>query len=404
MQIARRTMRPHKAWFFTAVVTVGSLIMQLASPLVYAALPSAADLDALNGPWVNWVAEQGSGCSDTSSSGISSVAISGNHPKDAYDTLKAAGYSAQQAAGIVGNLMQESHPEINPTATDGVAFGIAQWQGSRLPTMRAWVAAHGQEPSSFAGQLAFLVYDLQHDYSNVATAVKATSTVSDATIQFELKYESAGQPEMPKRIAFANTVYSSYSGDTTGGTVATNAGGTSGQCSAAGSTGSSGSPDCQTATGTAKILCEAEKYNGIFYVFGAGHAGYDAFRQGCPITSIATEAAKSTVGSPGPCATDCSSLVSIAVDVAFGQKFMWTVSEGSDAQMSQPQYWQEVSVGNAQSGDIVTRPGHVEIFDHAAGGQVITFGSHHTGTKTSSSQVSPTYYTHAFHYIGPGVK
>src|SRR5690606_19932605 len=44
-----------------------------------------------------------------------------------------AGLSPEQAAGIMGNLAQESGPDIDPAAVEGngIGFGIAQWSYER---------------------------------------------------------------------------------------------------------------------------------------------------------------------------------------------------------------------------------------------------------------------------------
>lgn len=167
-------------------------------------------------------------------------------------------------------------------------------------------------------------------------------------------------------------------------------------------TNTSGSPNCNAATGNAKILCEAKKYNGIYYGFGAAHDGFKPFKARCTATVLASAAKKSTPGNIGPCATDCSSLVSIAVDETFNHTYMWTVSEGGDATMqgAGASNWKSVPLKEAQPGDIVTKAGHVEIVDHIDGSKLYTFGSHHTGTRTiERGPINVTgYYTHAWRW------
>jgi len=58
----------------------------------------------------------------------------------AYNYLLNKGLSEAQAAGIVGNLMVESYPEVNPSAYNPSgggqgAYGIAQWRGPRLASL-----------------------------------------------------------------------------------------------------------------------------------------------------------------------------------------------------------------------------------------------------------------------------
>lgn len=159
-----------------------------------------------------------------------------------------------------------------------------------------------------------------------------------------------------------------------------------------------------TATGVnAAILCEANKYNGIYYLFGGGHEAYSTFRQQCPEEAISGAAASSTPTSPGPCSTDCSGLVSVAVDGAYGQNFTWSVSTNDGSIVgSGSQYWQEIPISQAQAGDILTRPDHVEIVDHVQGGTAYTFGSHETGKQTGLVAVSTSYWSSAYRWTGPG--
>jgi hypothetical protein len=172
-----------------------------------------------------------------------------------------------------------------------------------------------------------------------------------------------------------------------------------------------------TVTGDAAILCEAEKYVGIWYLYGGGHAGYSAFRQQCPESALPKAASLSTVGNPGPCATDCSGLVSMAVDAAFNQSYDWTVSN-SNGQMvgAGANYWQSIPMNEAQPGDIVTSndgdgtpgippgtDGHVEIVVSVSGNTVNTFGSHYTGSQTGPVSGSASgWNTGAWRWTGPG--
>lgn len=188
---------------------------------------------------------------------------------------------------------------------------------------------------------------------------------------------------------------------------------------ASSSSGCSGS-NCTVPNGNsisgpnAAILCEAEKYNNIYYQFGGGH-GYTQFRQKCPESAILSAVASSSASNPGPCATDCSGLVSVAVDAVYNQNFNWTVSN-SNGQMtgSGSQYWESIPISQAQAGDIVTSnngdgtsspgtDGHVEIVEYVSGNMIYTFGSHSTGTKTGqiSSPLSG-WNEGAWRYTGPG--
>lgn len=81
----------------------------------------------------------------------------------AIDFLVKQGFSVNQAYGIVGNLQVESFDDIRPWAEDGTgAYGIAQWQGSRLEDLKQFARDNQSDYTAFETQLAFLVYELQH--------------------------------------------------------------------------------------------------------------------------------------------------------------------------------------------------------------------------------------------------
>lgn len=81
----------------------------------------------------------------------------------AIDFLIKQGFSVNQAYGIVGNLQVESFDDIRPWAQDGTgAYGIAQWQGSRLEDLKQFARDNQSDYTAFETQLAFLVYELQH--------------------------------------------------------------------------------------------------------------------------------------------------------------------------------------------------------------------------------------------------
>lgn len=81
----------------------------------------------------------------------------------AIDFLIKQGFSVNQAYGIVGNLQVESFDDIRPWAQDGTgAYGIAQWQDSRLEDLKQFARDNQSDYTAFETQLAFLVYEIQH--------------------------------------------------------------------------------------------------------------------------------------------------------------------------------------------------------------------------------------------------
>lgn len=325
--------------------------------------------------------------------------------KEVFIFMTNNGFSAAQAAGIVGNLWIED-PGLIPTQNQigGPAYGIAQWQSVRLDSMRSWVTANGMDPTTLIGQQAFIIEELKTDYGNAKAAVLQDSTPAAAAADWNTLYEQSADTTNDREDA-ANSAYAAFqsvAGSTSGGA-------TPAQATSCGSS-SSASPDCGAGvTGDAKILCTAEQYAGIFYQWGGGHNGYAPFKAACLTSGAITTAAKSsTAGNPGPCATDCSGLVSMALDQAFNQTFDWSVSAGTGLMTGTGgQYWVSVPMAQVKPGDIVTLhtggDGHVEIVDHydAATSTVYTFGSHYTGVTTGPTNSPLSYYSLAFRWEGP---
>jgi hypothetical protein len=341
----------------------------------------------------------------------STVDATGTNVKTAYDFFLANGFNSMQSAAIVGNLMEESTPSIDPTIQNGIgAYGIAQWLGGRLTAMQAWVAAKGGNPATLggqtgqpAGQLNFIIQELNTDYTTVRDAMKGATTVDAAVHEWNTYYEASGAPDQP-RLDYANQVLKQYGSDTVTDTSSANSN-SSGDCSTPGQ-----SVNCTTegtsVTGDAKILCEAEQFAGAYYLWGGGphgQGGYTAFAANCPANRV-VQLSQGTKG-VGPCSADCSGLVSAAVDMAFNQNLGWVVSTAGIMEGTDANDWVKVPIANAQPGDIVTlddATGHVEVVDHVQDGTVYTFGTRQTGTPASASQGPVSGWTFAFHWNGPG--
>jgi hypothetical protein len=168
--------------------------------------------------------------------------LSGNdNPQKAFNYFVSKGLTGQQAAGILGNLMQESH--VSPTAQqddssdtspkDGVGFGIAQWTfNSRQQPLVDLAKSSNQPVTSLSVQLDYMWMELNGqppaaDYSKALASLKATSTVDDAVQNFEQSYEAAGDPRMSNRISYGEKIFATYGGST-GTTVSTEAVGSDG--------------------------------------------------------------------------------------------------------------------------------------------------------------------------------
>ena len=138
--------------------------------------------------------------------------------KIAFEFFVGKGLTDVQAAGIVGNLDQESG--MSPTIAQyggGPGRGIAQWSvGERWDTSKddnvAWYAAQqGASATSLNLQLEFIWYELTtigYGYSEL----RAATTVTAAVDAFQSYYEICGACASSNRIAHAEAALADYGG------------------------------------------------------------------------------------------------------------------------------------------------------------------------------------------------
>lgn len=115
------------------------------------------------------------------------------------------GLTRNQAKGIYGNLMQESGGNINITSRDGHnSYGLAQWTGERKQRL---FNMFGTKPNQ-QQQLDFLWWELNNTHKSALSALKNTTTVSDATKVFMNKFErpNSKYANFNNRLRYANSV------------------------------------------------------------------------------------------------------------------------------------------------------------------------------------------------------
>lgn len=156
------------------------------------------------------------------------TALSGsNNLEKIYNYMIGKGLSDFQAAGIVGNISQESQgnplrAQVGPDTQDpsvfgtavgvGRAWGIIQWDaGGRAIdyAKQAGIAAPIYELST---QLDLVWWHMNNttptSAKNFLPALKATTTLEEATLLYEQKMEGAGTPNMPNRYTAAKLALS----------------------------------------------------------------------------------------------------------------------------------------------------------------------------------------------------
>ena len=139
--------------------------------------------------------------------------FSGNSSEDkAMNYLMGQGLSQAQAAGIAGNLQQESgfNPLADNTGTgenDSKGhFGIAQWDKvHRWPKVKKWMLDNGLDPYSLEGQLQALKWEAgqRGDWQKITKTQTAEESAASWLENFERSGEKPGEAGYDNRIANA---------------------------------------------------------------------------------------------------------------------------------------------------------------------------------------------------------
>lgn len=145
------------------------------------------------------------------------------------------GLTPEQAAGPVGNFMEESGghhvpPNINEGTTTPApprfkgGYGWAQWTGGRQRNfinfaIEAGYMASESELATDAANYAFLKKELAESELTTLPKLKQQTTPEDAAVSFEATFERAGVPRIEDRKKAARKVFEEFSGGgvTTGG-------------------------------------------------------------------------------------------------------------------------------------------------------------------------------------------
>lgn len=125
------------------------------------------------------------------------------HAGQAMAYFMSQGWTKQQAAGIVGNLQQESGANLDPNAHNSIGmFGIAQWDTIRRNRYQK-NSGKSIYQSSFIDQLGYVNWELNNTHKNAGNALrKATDATTAAQIVQNL-YEGAPGQDDNKRIVNA---------------------------------------------------------------------------------------------------------------------------------------------------------------------------------------------------------
>ena len=123
------------------------------------------------------------------------------------DLMRDLRLTAEQAAGLLGNLGHESggfrFMQEQGRRRGSGGLGLAQWTGPRRRAFEQWCAQHGVPTSSDAGNIGYLLFELKGAYAGTVTSLQRCATVDAATRSFCNSFERPGIPAMSSRLAYA---------------------------------------------------------------------------------------------------------------------------------------------------------------------------------------------------------
>jgi hypothetical protein len=146
-------------------------------------------------------------------------------PEEAQAFFESKGWSREQAAGIVGNLVVESGLRTDAFNQGENAYGIAQWRAPRQATFRQ-VYGKDIRQSNFQEQLEFVNWELNNTEAAAGSALRGATTAADAAAIVDSQYERSAGLHLARRQENAAAIMAGDFGKvTTGGAAGYSGGG-----------------------------------------------------------------------------------------------------------------------------------------------------------------------------------
>jgi hypothetical protein len=111
-----------------------------------------------------------------------------------YRRLIELGYTPAQAAGVIGNLQQESGSRLDPNVVGdkGTAFGIAQWRGPRYEALQRFASEAKKDWRDPVVQTDFIDYELKNTERRAGDLLRSAKTPEEAARAFVAFERPAG--------------------------------------------------------------------------------------------------------------------------------------------------------------------------------------------------------------------
>lgn len=148
-------------------------------------------------------------------SGVAGQVSGNSNEEKAWNFFASKGFTAAAAAGVLGNLRQESG--IDPRKTQyggGPGTGLCQWEkGGRWDSLVKWAKKERRDEWDISTQLDFLWYELNGGDPTTKSllnknwggidGLRSATDYQWAVDAFEKSFERAGKPNLPQRYQYA---------------------------------------------------------------------------------------------------------------------------------------------------------------------------------------------------------
>lgn len=133
----------------------------------------------------------------------------GERSKYIQQKLISMGFTASAAAGVVGNLVQESGLRTDAIGDNGTSGGLAQWHNERLDALKRFAAARGKDWTDLDTQIEFLAEEMRTSYADTYAKMQSAELpeIAGKIMTDEYERPDPASANYGQRIANARAAY-----------------------------------------------------------------------------------------------------------------------------------------------------------------------------------------------------
>lgn len=133
----------------------------------------------------------------------------GERSKYIQQKLMSMGFTASAAAGVVGNLVQESGLRTDAIGDNGTSGGLAQWHNERLDALKRFAAARGKKWTDLDTQIEFLAEEMRTSYADTYAKMQSAELpeIAGQIMTDEYEIPDPASANYAKRQANARAAY-----------------------------------------------------------------------------------------------------------------------------------------------------------------------------------------------------